>query len=77
MALIRAISHVTKDRQGRHGPVDGGWSTFAADGATYFQLDTYGTDERQDVSTVSQSIQLDRDRAADLISILRQVYPDI
>lgn len=77
MALLQTMTKVTKDRQARHKPTDGGWSVFTADGVTYFQLDTYGTGDRQDVGTVSQSIQIDRQRAADLVSALREVFPDL
>lgn len=77
MTLIRSLTHVTKERQSRHGESDGGWSIAKVDGVTYFQLDTYGSDDRQQESTISQSIQLDRERALQLISALRQTFPGV
>lgn len=77
MALIRTLTHITKDRQTRHREADGGWSVVTADSETYFQLDTYGSDERQQKSTISQSIQLDREQASVLVKALRQTFPGI
>lgn len=77
MALIRSLSKVSKDKQRRHQEVDGGWSVVTLDGETYFQLDTYGTDDRQDVATISQSFQVSRDQAGNLIRILRETFPGL
>lgn len=54
-----------------------GWKVAERQGARVLQLDTYGSDVRKDQGTVSQSIQLDRERAVELISIIRATFPGI
>ncbi|WP_277455145.1 hypothetical protein [Janibacter sp. DB-40] len=45
------------------------------DGTLAVQLETYGSDERKLLGKASQTIELDRDRAAELIHILREATP--
>lgn len=40
-------------------------------------LSTFGSDDRQSDRKSSQSIQLDRKRAAELVEILLKAFPDI
>ena len=42
--------------------------------ATYLQLSTYGSEDRESEPKVSQTLQLDRQRAAELIEIIRQTF---
>lgn len=51
-----------------------GWRTADREGSVVLQLDTYGSDQRQDHGTVSQSIQIDRERAQELLDILRSTF---
>jgi hypothetical protein len=44
---------------------------------TLLQLSTFGSAERQSEYKVSQTLQIDRHRAAELISILRQAFPGL
>lgn len=53
------------------------WRRAERDGAPVLQLDTYGSPERQDQGTVSQSIQLDEENARELIAIIRSVFPSL
>ncbi|MEV0823781.1 hypothetical protein [Nonomuraea rubra] len=44
---------------------------------TYLQLSTYGSDGRQSEKKVSQTLQLDRERAAVLLNIIKEAFPDL
>jgi hypothetical protein len=77
MALIREFRRIHKESNRLHEPVACGWTLLEINGATFVQLDTYGSNERQDVGTVSQSIQLDERGAAELLRILRQAFPAV
>lgn len=77
MALIRSLTKVNPGVSGRHRPTDCSYRWFDVDGERILQLDTYGSTERQDVGKVSQSIQLDRERAAELKKVLEQAFPGL
>lgn len=77
MALIREFEQVAADRNAVHKPVSCGWRTFSSDGETILQLDTYGSVERQIPNKISQSVQLNRNGAAVLLSLIRQTFPDL
>lgn len=59
-----------------HSTCSCGWKVSQRDGERVLQLDTYGSDHRQDQGTVSQSIQFDEAGARDLMSVIRQVFPE-
>jgi hypothetical protein len=75
MALIREFMEISKESNRVHDVVDCGWTVFESDGAVYVQLDTYGTDHRQNPGKVSQSLQLDEDAARALTHILARAFP--
>jgi hypothetical protein len=78
MALIRSFEMKTREPSGLHPTrVDCEWSVFERDGQRLLQLDTYGSDERRDKGTVSQTLQLDTAAATELRRILRRAFPDI
>jgi hypothetical protein len=78
MALIRSFEMKTLHRGGLHPTrVDCEWSSFERDGKRLLQLDTYGSDERKDKGTVSQTLQLDESAAGELLRILRKAFPGI
>jgi hypothetical protein len=77
MARISKLVKAEKERPRLHTVVDCRYSTFHIDGRTYLQIDTYGTNERDVVGAISQSIQLDRETAAQLKRILLVYFPDI
>jgi hypothetical protein len=73
MALITSF-HFRNDRTVSYRTqVECGW-TYDRSGRTppILQLETYASD-----GTTSQVLQLDRDRARDLLTILEQVFPDL
>ncbi|WP_197521979.1 hypothetical protein [Mycobacterium gordonae] len=47
------------------------------DDETILQLDTYGSDERQIPNKVSQSFQFDREGAAVLLRLIRDVFGEL
>jgi hypothetical protein len=68
----------TLQRGGLHPTrVDCEWFAFERDGKRLLQLDTYGSDERKDKGTVSQTLQLDETTARELLRILRKAFPGI
>jgi hypothetical protein len=75
MALIREFQQIHKESNRVHDAVECGWAIFEHRGATYLQLDTYGSRGRQIPGKVSQSIQLDAASAAELSRIIRRTYP--
>jgi hypothetical protein len=77
MAIIREFRHVTSDKSVLHRPVSCGWRAFHAGDVKILQLDTYGSDTRQIPNKVSQSIQLDREAAAQLMTLIRDTFPGI
>jgi len=76
MALIRSFKMKTLNRGTVHPTrVDCDWAVFERDGKRLLQLSTYGSDERQDKGTVSQTLQLDKKAARKLIGILHRAFP--
>ena len=77
MALIERFVAVSGETARLHEPVDCGWRHFTVNGRTILQLDTYGRRTRQHPGKISQSIQLDREAASVLVSLLREVFDDL
>lgn len=78
MAMIsefHQISHSGSER--RHSEVECGFKSFELAGETIVQLDTYGSSQRKDKGTISQSIQLDERGAAYLVGLLTRAFPNI
>ncbi len=46
----------------------------SADGSLLMQLSSFGSEKRQNIGAVSQSFQLDREQAANLIQILEASF---
>ena len=77
MALIEKFMPAPKDNNRVHEGVECGWTRFERKGRVYIQLDTYGSMSRKVPGKVSQSIQLDRDGAIELLRLLRQTFPGV
>ena len=75
--VIRFKEMEVSGRSRPHTEVDCGFSFLAAPTDRVVQLDTYGSDLRAIPGKVSQSLQLDKDGAAQLIAILRRAFPDL
>jgi hypothetical protein len=53
------------------------WSRVDAPGAMLLQLTTFGSSTRQLTGKASQTIQIDRKMAEELVRIIRQVFPGL
>jgi hypothetical protein len=65
----RGVAHPTK--------VECGYHKIITQDGVLLQLSTYGSDDRQSEKKVSQTFQLDQERAAELIKIIRSVFPGL
>lgn len=63
----RAAAHPTD--------VECGWQVVSGD-QVLLQLSSYGSDQRMSHKKVSQTLQLDRERARELARIIYLVFPD-
>ncbi|MBK8445252.1 MAG: hypothetical protein IPL41_00565 [Micropruina sp.] len=77
MAFITRFSKVPVAAGRRHSDCECGWSITQRNGEVVMQLDTYGSQDRKLAQKVSQSIQLDRQRAQELLAILEQAFPSL
>lgn len=78
MAFLVSLSPLSPLQGARpHSESECTWRISSRDGERVLQLDTYGSPQRKDVGTISQSIQLDETRAAELVAILRSAFPSI
>ncbi|MEM8878432.1 MAG: methionyl-tRNA formyltransferase [Pseudomonadota bacterium] len=74
MALIKKFTEKRMERVSLHKPIDATYTPFEFDGRKLFQLDSYGSTERQIPGKKSQSIQLDEDSARTLHRLLAQHF---
>lgn len=77
MALISKnnIKRMDKERNSIHKEVESTFTSFSdKSGCKYFQIDTYGSNDRQLHGKISQSIQFDKDTAVELIRILKHEF---
>lgn len=70
MALITGFTYRSDRTVSYRTRVDCGWAFDPAEGL--LQLETYASD-----GTTSQVLQIDQQRAADLIRIMRKSFPDL
>ena len=76
MALINNthFDRIVKERNFVHEPVKATYTSFTEDGKKYFQIDTYGSDSRKLKEKISQSIQIDKDMALELIKTMSKEF---
>jgi hypothetical protein len=77
MAIVTRFLPVTKDRLGRPKTAECGFCKIELDGTQYVLLETYGAADRAIPGKVSQSLHLDRERAAELKAVLNSLFPGI
>jgi hypothetical protein len=78
MALVQKIERATKDRQTVHRPTRCLASNFIGpQDKRYLQLDTYGSEDRDFPEKISQAIQFNEDGARELLSVIREVFPNL
>jgi hypothetical protein len=56
--------------------VDCFFHVFDVNGATILQLDTHGSAERKEPGKQSQTLQLNRDSARQLVDVIRRAFPE-
>lgn len=76
MALIKEndLKSVIKTRNSIHNEVASTYTSFTKNGEKYFQIDTYGSKEREFKDKISQSLQIDREVALKLVEILKREF---
>jgi hypothetical protein len=71
MALIKKLEKIEKQRNSVHDEVEGAYTIFTdSKGNKILQIDTYGSTNRQLKGKVSQSIQLSKESAKELLNII-------
>ncbi len=71
---MRDIKKIEKTRNFVHEEAPATYTVFDDDGVKYFQIDTYGRNDREFPEKISQSIQMDRDSARQLIRLLIETF---
>ncbi|MDD6082731.1 MAG: methionyl-tRNA formyltransferase [Oscillospiraceae bacterium] len=76
MALVTKenLTKADKERNMVHNKVRATYTTFTSDGEKYFQIDTYGSPNRELKDKISQSIQIDKEMAKELMKILIDTF---
>jgi hypothetical protein len=77
MALISRFERYQPDRHSRHEAIDCLWFAFDADGDRILQLRTDGSSLRKVPGKASQTIQLDRGAAEQLLEVLTTTFPGL
>ena len=78
MARVRSIAPGTQSVNVHPSEVDCFWQTIQdSQGEVFVHLSTFGSDNRQSKFKSSQSLQLDRTQAAELIAVLRRAFPEL
>ena len=68
------LKRIEKERNNVHQEVQATYSIFDKDGERYFQIDTYGKDDREMPEKISQSFQIDKEMASELINLLNVAF---
>lgn len=77
MALIRKFFELHSQGRVHRSETDAGWAKVRDGDQMLLYLGTYGSTERKSRSKTSQVIQLDRERASELLQIIHEVFPGI
>lgn len=71
---VKSMERLEKQRNTVHEEAQATYTVFELDGEKYFQLDTYGRTDREFPEKISQSIQLNKDSARQLVRLLIETY---
>lgn len=76
MALISKdnFKKVDKERNSIHSKVRATYTVFTSGEDKYFQIDTYGSSTREMKDKTSQSVQVDKEMAKELIKLLVDTF---
>ena len=72
--VFNRFNKMQKERNTVHQEVQASYTVFEKDGKQYFQIDTYGRDDRMMPEKISQSIQIDKEMAVQLVNLLKQTF---
>jgi hypothetical protein len=75
MALIKKFEKLEKQRNSVHDEVECTYTVFTeSSGNKFLQIDTYGSTSRQFRGKVSQSIQLNKESAKELMNVITNQF---
>jgi hypothetical protein len=77
MALVERFERFERksmERNSVHEPIDAKFTSFDSGEQRYLQIDTYGRATREMPGKLSQTIQLNKQSAQELIAIIRQEF---
>ncbi|MDR0949745.1 MAG: methionyl-tRNA formyltransferase [Lachnospiraceae bacterium] len=74
MARINKLQRIEKNRNSIHNISQATYSVFTLGGNKYFQIDTYGSNFRENPGVCSQSIQLNKETAMELKELLKKEF---
>lgn len=78
MAFITRMFELEPSEKGRpHSESECSWRVAYRNDELVMQLDTYGSPTRQDVGTISQSLQFNDDMAVDLVHAMARTFPAV
>ncbi|MEU8192210.1 hypothetical protein AB0C10_00350 [Microbispora amethystogenes] len=77
MAKVREFFEDKKSSVSHPTLVDCGYQAVRTSEGVFLQLSTYGSDQRQTQKKTSQTLQLDREHAEQLLRILITTFPDL
>jgi hypothetical protein len=75
MALIQRFERLPEGGVAFRTEVDCGWRVGHANGRQILHLETYGSADRERRGKVSQAIEIDEERARELLQVLRTAFP--
>jgi hypothetical protein len=76
MARVTEFFRTTSAARPHPTHVECGWQVIQGE-PRLLQLSTFGSDQRMSHKKVSQTLQLDRDQARELVSIIGTAFPDL
>lgn len=74
MAMINGFYENPMEQNSIHDGLDASFTIFERDGASFLQIDTYGSDLRANPGKKSQSIQLSRESGLAMIELIKRTF---
>lgn len=71
MAIVNNLEHIELERDSRHSTVNSTYSIIENDDGRFLQIDTYGSETRQEIGKKSQSIRFSPQAIQQLKKILK------
>jgi 5-methylcytosine-specific restriction protein B len=77
MAKISQFFRTSTDSRPHPTSVQCGWQVVSSPDGDMLQLSTYGSESRASQQKVSQTLQLNKEAAAELIDIVKRAFPGL